>query len=253
MSMPVRSLKGSRLAAMADVGAVFSEMKFSVVPENCFHSSVEAGVGVLVSSAPLLHAESQPGRVRAAAPAPPRRRTCRRESPRLGRSWWVTWPPPAWSTPKARQVSPGPNRAPTGVRSGREPPRAPPAAGRGRVAQAVVQPARPALPELDRLGHEPEPAPAGGRGGSPSAKRSVDVGAGGARAPRGPRSPRPCGEAQAPSRLPSGRLAKYSVGLLGARPARPVPRPAPGARAAPNGITSAACGLASSSRPLRLS
>src|SRR3990170_4901292 len=35
--MPVSSLKGCRFAAMADVGAVFSEMKLSVIPENCFH------------------------------------------------------------------------------------------------------------------------------------------------------------------------------------------------------------------------
>src|ERR687894_517736 len=36
-SMPVRSLKGCKLAAIAEVGAVFSEIKESVKPENCFH------------------------------------------------------------------------------------------------------------------------------------------------------------------------------------------------------------------------
>ena len=39
MSIPVSSLNGARFAAIAEVGAVFSEMKFSVVPANCFHSS----------------------------------------------------------------------------------------------------------------------------------------------------------------------------------------------------------------------
>src|SRR5919199_1133362 len=37
-SMPVRSLKGLRLAAIAEVGGVFSEMKLSDIPLNCFHS-----------------------------------------------------------------------------------------------------------------------------------------------------------------------------------------------------------------------
>ena len=32
MSIPVSSLNGARLAAIAEVGAVFSEMKFSCVP-----------------------------------------------------------------------------------------------------------------------------------------------------------------------------------------------------------------------------
>ena len=41
--MPVRSVNGFTLAAIADVGAVFSEMKLIVVPANCFHSSVETG------------------------------------------------------------------------------------------------------------------------------------------------------------------------------------------------------------------
>ena len=35
--MPVRSVNGLRLAAMALEGEEFSEMKFSVVPLNCFH------------------------------------------------------------------------------------------------------------------------------------------------------------------------------------------------------------------------
>src|SRR5918993_4882657 len=37
--IPVSSLKPFRFAAMAVVGAVFSETKLSVVPENCFHMS----------------------------------------------------------------------------------------------------------------------------------------------------------------------------------------------------------------------
>src|SRR5215212_3795399 len=37
--IPVKSLKGIRLAAIAEVGAVFSEMKLMVVPANCFHLS----------------------------------------------------------------------------------------------------------------------------------------------------------------------------------------------------------------------
>src|SRR5215204_5841481 len=37
--MPVRSVNGCKFEAMAAVGAVFSEMKLSVVPEYCFHMS----------------------------------------------------------------------------------------------------------------------------------------------------------------------------------------------------------------------
>src|SRR5215211_2927709 len=37
--IPVSSLKPFKFAAMAVVGAVFSETKLSVVPENCFHIS----------------------------------------------------------------------------------------------------------------------------------------------------------------------------------------------------------------------
>src|SRR5919112_3863844 len=37
--IPVSSLKLFKFAAMAVVGAVFSETKLSVVPENCFHIS----------------------------------------------------------------------------------------------------------------------------------------------------------------------------------------------------------------------
>src|SRR4051794_15882829 len=76
--MPVRSVNGLRLAAIADVGAVFSEMKFSVVPANRFHSSVDAGVAALPPEPP--HAASAPGSVRAAAPAPARASTWRRVS-----------------------------------------------------------------------------------------------------------------------------------------------------------------------------
>ena len=48
MSIPVRSVNGLRFAAIAEVGAVFSEMKFSVVPANCFHSSPATGLAVLL-------------------------------------------------------------------------------------------------------------------------------------------------------------------------------------------------------------
>src|ERR687898_3193436 len=37
--IPVSSLKPFKFAAMAVVGAVFSETKFKVVPEYCFHMS----------------------------------------------------------------------------------------------------------------------------------------------------------------------------------------------------------------------
>jgi hypothetical protein len=56
-------LKGARLAAIADVGAVFSEMKFSVVPANCFHSSPATGLAVLAEP-------PQPPSHSAAPPAP---------------------------------------------------------------------------------------------------------------------------------------------------------------------------------------
>src|SRR3954447_412238 len=47
MSIPVSFLKGARFAAIAEVGAVFSEMKFSVVPANCFQGSPATGFAVL--------------------------------------------------------------------------------------------------------------------------------------------------------------------------------------------------------------
>ena len=65
-------MNGLRLAAIAEVGAVFSEMKLIVVPANCFHSSVETGVGAL-SEPP--HADSPPGSASAAAPVPARAST----------------------------------------------------------------------------------------------------------------------------------------------------------------------------------
>src|SRR3712207_5714006 len=37
--MPVRSVKGFKFAAIAAVGGVFSEIKLSVVPLYCFHTS----------------------------------------------------------------------------------------------------------------------------------------------------------------------------------------------------------------------
>ena len=70
MSIPVSSLNGARLAAIADVGAVFSEMKFSVVPANCFHSS-PLGLTLTVPPEPPQPA-SQPGTASAAAPMPAR-------------------------------------------------------------------------------------------------------------------------------------------------------------------------------------
>jgi hypothetical protein len=41
-------LNGARFAAIAEVGAVFSEMKFSVMPPNCFHSSPATGFALLL-------------------------------------------------------------------------------------------------------------------------------------------------------------------------------------------------------------
>ena len=51
MSIPVSFVKGSRFAAIAEVGAVFSEMKFSVVPANCFHSSPGHRLGGVLRAA----------------------------------------------------------------------------------------------------------------------------------------------------------------------------------------------------------
>ena len=82
-SIPVSSVNGSRLAAIADVGAVFSEMKLSVVPANCFHWP---GSGLCGAVSPP-QAASEPGSASAAAPAPARVSTSRRVSPprmRLG-------------------------------------------------------------------------------------------------------------------------------------------------------------------------
>ena len=62
ISIPVSSVNGLRFAAIAEVGAVFSEMKFSVVPPNCFHSSPATGLAVLD--------EPQPPSQSAAPPAP---------------------------------------------------------------------------------------------------------------------------------------------------------------------------------------
>ena len=70
MSIPVSSLNGARLAAIADVGAVFSEMKFSVVPENCFHSPAEGSTSIEPPEPP--HPASHPGTASAAAPIPAR-------------------------------------------------------------------------------------------------------------------------------------------------------------------------------------
>src|SRR4028118_2131618 len=60
-SIPVRSLNGLRLAAIADVGAVFSEIKLSVIPLYCFQPSPP----------PCEPCSPQPARPRSDAPASP--------------------------------------------------------------------------------------------------------------------------------------------------------------------------------------
>src|SRR3954465_13733973 len=72
MSIPVSRLNGARLAAIAEVGAVFSEMKFSVVPANCFQSS--PGTGLAVFEDP-----PQPPSQSTAPPVPAILSTSRRE------------------------------------------------------------------------------------------------------------------------------------------------------------------------------
>jgi hypothetical protein len=62
-------VNGFRFAAIAEVGAVFSEMKFSVVPPNCFHSSPATGFAELLDPQPPSHS--------AAPPAPAIRNTSR--------------------------------------------------------------------------------------------------------------------------------------------------------------------------------
>src|SRR5918993_4478104 len=64
-SMPVRSLKGLRLAAMAEVGAVFSEMKLSVMPLYCFHIPPEEELWLDSSPQPASPSKEAP-----ASPAP---------------------------------------------------------------------------------------------------------------------------------------------------------------------------------------
>ena len=54
-------MNGSRFAAIAEVGAVFSEMKFSVVPANCFHSSPATGLAVLLEPQPPSHRRGAAG------------------------------------------------------------------------------------------------------------------------------------------------------------------------------------------------
>src|SRR4051795_3454497 len=72
MSIPVSFLKGARFAAIAEVGAVFSEMKLSVVPANCFQSSPATGLAA-------LNDPPQPPSHSAAPPAPAILSTSRRE------------------------------------------------------------------------------------------------------------------------------------------------------------------------------
>src|SRR5215211_6656241 len=80
-SIPVRSLKGVRLAAMAEVGGVFSEMKLRVIPLNCFHLSPSGPPAAEEAPPP------QPAAPRSAVPASPAPVTlknCRRVSPLEG-------------------------------------------------------------------------------------------------------------------------------------------------------------------------
>ena len=77
MSIPVSSLNGARLAAIADVGAVFSEMKFSVVPENCFHSpargfDLDVAAGAPAPRQPSGHRERRRSHARALKQLPAR-------------------------------------------------------------------------------------------------------------------------------------------------------------------------------------
>src|SRR5215203_5784073 len=74
--MPVRSLKGLRFAAIADVGGVFSDMNWSVVPFNCFHTSPPATPPPLSWPQP-----ASPKRLAPANPAPVIVRNSRLVSP----------------------------------------------------------------------------------------------------------------------------------------------------------------------------
>src|SRR5215212_6720199 len=62
--MPVRFLKGVRLAAIAEVGAVFSEIKLMVIPLNRFHSlpSAEAPDDPDPPPHPANHGSEAPAR-----------------------------------------------------------------------------------------------------------------------------------------------------------------------------------------------
>ena len=71
MSIPVSSLNGARLAAIADVGAVFSEMKFSVVPGELLPLAGR-GIGLHRRRRSPRTPASQPGTASAAAPMPAR-------------------------------------------------------------------------------------------------------------------------------------------------------------------------------------
>src|SRR4028118_1042297 len=76
-SIPVRSLKGLRLAAMAEVGAVFSEIKLSVIPLYCFHISPEEEELWLASSPQ----PASPSNEAPASPAPDILKKSRRVNP----------------------------------------------------------------------------------------------------------------------------------------------------------------------------
>jgi hypothetical protein len=78
--IPVSSVNGRMFAAMAAVGAVFSEMKFRVAPLNWRHGSLPAMRGASlwaphparVSDAPAASAPRRTSRLlRSTSPAPP--------------------------------------------------------------------------------------------------------------------------------------------------------------------------------------
>src|SRR5215217_4305055 len=75
--MPVSSLNGLRFAAIAAVGGVFSDMNWSVVPLNCFHTSPPAAP----PPAPSSPQPDIPSKLAPANPAPVILRNSRLVSP----------------------------------------------------------------------------------------------------------------------------------------------------------------------------
>src|SRR5215217_5713909 len=76
-SIPVRSLKGLRLAAMAEDGAVFSEVELSVMNLYCFHMQPEEEPWLDSSPQPASPSKEAP-----ASPAPDIFKKSRRLNPR---------------------------------------------------------------------------------------------------------------------------------------------------------------------------